>query len=134
MTPQAAQVPVPNGYRIFGYAKDPDSLILFIKQLKECPRFKEGVYYNEADLEQVYMAELGDARVPQTGGGRTSGASAPVSSLGQWETAIFFQVDVQFAPSQTAGPPGRPGVGGAPGAPGERKSGGAARRGRRGRE
>ncbi len=132
-TPQSAQVPVPNGYRIFGYAKDPDSLMLFIKQLKECPRFKEGVYYNEADFEQVYMTELEYARVPQSGGGQSSGASAPVSSSGQWETAIFFQVDVQFAPSPTTGVPGKAGVGGAPEAPGETKSPGSKRM-RRGRD
>jgi len=128
MTPQAAQVPVPNGYRIFGYAKDPDALTLFLKQLKDCPRFKEGVYSNEADFEQVYMTELEYARVPQRGGGQTSGAPAPASASGQWETAIFFQVDVQFDPSQTGGP-GKPGVRGAPGAPGEQKPGGH-RRGR----
>lgn len=104
----AAASPLPrfNGYRIFGYAKDPDSLMQFIKQLQDNPRFKQGVYAEEANFTQVYISDMDYAYVPQGGGGQRPTA-APVTD-GQWETVIFFQVNAQFGP--TPGPQQRPGA------------------------
>jgi type IV pilus assembly protein PilM len=140
---QVSAVPAkPNGYRIYGYAKDSDCLMLFLKQLKDAPRFKEGVYWNDALFEQVYMTAMDNAEVPQRGAGPGPqggmGVSGPrvgaeqMAYSGQmWDTVIFFQVDAQFAPSPgpapgtVAGPgprfpgmPGPPGLAPAPLGPG----------------
>lgn len=105
---ESPPVPKPNGYRIFGYAKDPDVLTLFINRLKEQPRFQSGVYFDEANVEKVYVTALDNARVPQSGGGAPAGAgvggrsadAAPLTGQ-QWDTLVFFRVELRFGP-----PPG----------------------------
>jgi len=98
-------LPIPNGYRIYGYAKDADTLMLFIKQLKDHPRFQYGVYWNEADFEKVYVIELDNARIPQRGGGSAQSIGpgrsidTGASYAQAWDTVVFFRLDVQFGPS-----------------------------------
>ena len=123
--PGAADPLKPNGYRIYGYAKDPDSLILFLKQLKDAPRFQKGVHWNDANFEQVYMTAMDNAKVPQRGAGPASAGgmgiaapragTEPMAYAGQtWDTVVFFQVDVQFGDSPGPAPGAAPGAGGMP--------------------
>jgi type IV pilus assembly protein PilM len=109
--------PVPNGYRIYGYAKDPDSLTLFINRLRENQKFQK-VYFNEADVEKVPITELDNARVSrQVAAAAQPGAAerrpglrttfselapnraGPVAPNVTGEAVIFFRVDVQTGPS-----------------------------------
>jgi hypothetical protein len=84
--------------------------MLFIKQLKDHPRFQYGVHWNEANFEKVFITELDNARVPQRGGGSAQSSGGipgrsvdAAAAYGQaWDTAVFFRLDVQFGPSAEA--------------------------------
>jgi type IV pilus assembly protein PilM len=74
--------PAPNGYKIMGYAKDPDSLTLFINRLKETKRFSPpggGVFWSEATIEQVHISELDNARIVQQHAAAAPSASSSSS-------------------------------------------------------
>jgi type IV pilus assembly protein PilM len=86
----------PNGYHITGYAKDPDTFMEFVKLLKEAPRFKAGVYWNEANLEQVYAWDMDEAPIDSRGGGGGNSRVSGVVDPSQGETVIRFQMDVQY--------------------------------------
>lgn len=113
----AKAAPAPNGFIIRGYAKDPDTLKVFINNLENAERFKAGVWFDEACVKKVSVYELNDA---ETGGqkissassstgpmrgaaifGGSRGSSSPSSGesniIGEW--VVFFRVDVQFASS-----------------------------------
>lgn len=117
--PTTAAPPVPNGYRVMGYAKDPDSLTLFINRLRENERFRApagAVYFNEASVEPVHISELNNARVSQRGmsgggdaarsgavGGGGGNRAAGGSVLEQYppaEIVYFFSVDLQYEQPQ----------------------------------
>ncbi len=109
---EPAPVPRPNGFQIWGYAKDPEVLTMFVNRLKEEPSFKAGVYFDEANVEKVYITELDYARTPHGGGSK--GTPAPLSEK-RWETVVFFTLDLQTGPPPGDGQ-GQPG--GAAPAPG----------------
>ena len=80
---QVVQIPVPNGFRIMGYAKDDQALMEFLDNLKKydgtSPKIYE-VYFSEANAEPVPITEMELARVADrpiarsgTGGLGTSG-------------------------------------------------------------
>ena len=116
----------PNGYRILGYAKDPEALTEFIDRLRNHPAFEAGVHFDEANVEKVPITELDNARVShgravagertdegsltrERTGERFSGFAVaaqavptrsrmPVRGTGapRGESVIFFRADVQF--------------------------------------
>lgn len=125
--PTTAAPPIPNGYRIMGYAKDPDSLTLYISRLREHERFRApagAVHFDEASVEPVHISELNNARVSQramaSGSGRSGGAvgaggggnraagGSVLESYPPAEVVYFFSVDLQFAPPAGAQQPPQP--------------------------
>jgi type IV pilus assembly protein PilM len=78
--PQGAQVQIPNGFRIMGYAKDDDALMEFIDNLKKyrdegsSPKIY-GVHFSQANAEPVPITEMEQARVADRPIARSSTAS-----------------------------------------------------------
>jgi len=128
---RAAAPPEPNGYRIYGYAKDPETLTEFIERLKQTERFAPGVHFSEANVSEAHISELYDARVSASGMARqaqsglaegagigqfkfsadmtvSSGprANRPIVGADRGMSMLFFFVDVQF--SKAAAPRGAP--------------------------
>ena len=124
---QATAPPKPNGYRIYGYAKDPETLTEFIDRLKQTERFAAGVHFSEANVSEAHISELSNARVSASGvtqqaqgdldedtrGGRFQFRSdmmipsrpqsyRPLVGVDRGLSMLFFFVDVQF---EKAAPP-----------------------------
>jgi len=120
---QALPPPEVNGFRIYGYAADPETLTEFIDRLKEHDRFSE-VHFSEANVREADLFELDNARVSVTGrpvaadpgnvdgdterrrlwggldtlstrapGGRSN---RPLVGRNRGRSVLFFHVDVQF--------------------------------------
>lgn len=97
-------VPRPNGIKLQGYARDPDSLTQFIDQLRQSRIAQGGVFFNEAQVEKVPVTELDDARVGvASSGGQKSQPGAVAGTPDDF--VYFFRVDVMF---QAAAPQQKP--------------------------
>ena len=101
-------VPKPNGFRIIGYAKDPESLTEFVERLRKIPRFAGGVFFNEANVERVPVTEMHNARVAHQGVGGGGSAATGAAARTPGATVVFFQLDLRLAGRRPAPPKPQP--------------------------
>lgn len=125
---------VPNGLRVQGYARDPDSLSEFIATLKKPDYYTaDGVLYDEAWFQMVSAYEMDNAPAGQPG---TTSQAGYDDASGYGETVISFLLEVQFPEtieaSYTAAPPETTASSSDDSSGDEEDEGGGGRRGRRG--
>lgn len=88
-------IPLQNGFKILGYATDPDALTQFVTQLRDSPVAKGGLFFNEAQVEKVPITELDDARVGQASAGGQKSQTQAVGGAPS-DYVYFFHIDVVF--------------------------------------